>query len=223
MGFAECPAMQHTLTWADVYARQQSAQASLVLVIGATEKEESGRYFHEWQFESMNNAACSIQCAWDPTIWRQPSQSAMVHLADDRYAMSIQLTNSPESGAPPPTGSEAFQLILTKLTGGTQASDWKLIASVTEECWRKLINTAISSQRWIIAGDLASSSGATMFNRFVNNTDHEVRKLKVDVVTSVDCDIDGWLQLAVIGCNMDLGVAHALGDSQSMVINIQSK
>ena len=209
MGFAQNPPMNDTWSWDQVYKRQQAARASLLLLTGAPEKfpqqwtTEMGTLLHDWQCKTVNTDAYNLHCAWDPSIWSPPGQSAMIHLTLDFFAMSIQLVRSP-SGASPPTADETFQLILTKLTGQMSLQD------DYKECWRKLINAAISSQRWIITGDLAP------FNTVVMALTRHKKTLPSDIGMSTN--ENG--ALTIVSCHMDLAVAHALGNAKSMVFKI---
>ena len=235
MGFSSVPeptavACNHQLTWADVHESQQDSRASLVLVVGAESViEERNKYFPGWKFQKVNATACTLHCAWDPTIWSSPGDCMTVSLVNGRCAMSIDLeysggasashskTEPSQSSVQPPASGEAFQLILTKLFKGTQASNYHLSADTANDCWRRLTRTAIRSQRWIITGGLATCNKVTMLNRFAYHDDDSVRLLKVGMVTNEAAS------LAAVSCNMDLAVAPALGDAQSMVIHIPAK
>ena len=214
MGFSERPPIHGRTSWADVYESQQNSGASLLLIIGAPEGQKPLEgYFHEWNFSTVNADSYNLHCAWDPTIWNPPSQCATIHLAPDTYAMSIQLASPSESGASPPTGDETFQLLLTKLTG----VNIRLSHSTAEEGWHKLMNNVITSRPWIIAGDLALNNCMSIWNRIASLDE------KVDtstVVRKVDTSTNISDALAVVSCDMDLIIADALEDSQSMVFNI---
>ena len=206
------------LTWQEVYEAQQGSQASLLIVLGAPRQSDRlEKHFLGWKFTTVNAAACNLHYAWDPTIWNQTDQCRRIHLADDRYAMAIQLECT--SGATPPTARETFQLISTKLFSGTEESEWKLTSAVTEDCWHKLTQIVNSSQRWIIAGDLATwqhkCRDDAILDRFTNHHSDEVRKLDVDAITNTA------ETLTVVTCNMVLDVARSYQEvSQSMIIRI---
>ena len=226
MGYSVVKEEQHVLTWYDVWKRQQEWRASLLLVIGAPEegqleKQALETYFGEWEFTTMNATACTLQCGWDPDIWNPPSHRMTIHLAEHRYAMVLQLEH--KSGAQPPTGDEVFQLILTKLFSGTPQSrcplilgkGWRLTTNMAAECWRTLIKTVTSSQRWIITGDLAAwqykSPGDMISEHFRGD---EVSKRNVQTVTNEN------RSLAIVTGGMRLAVARASWTTRSMVIQI---
>ena len=228
-------AQQKELTWADVYERQQNSKASLLLVVGAPSRwtladsfENSMRHdLTRWKFTTVYDAACNLYCAWDPMIWSSPNVSGSfrlrmgsnlfaadsIRLGNQEPAMSIHLKY--KSGATPPTDAETFRLILTKLCSGTTHSDQKITNGVIEECWRKLIKMATTSQQWIIAGDLSCNT-VTISNWFAHHDEEKMKKLKVDMTTHES------RALTVISCDMNLAIAEPMDDPQSMVIQFHA-
>ena len=221
------------LTWAHVYERlgayAGNSQISLLFVTGAPEKWTLADSFEHsmtddlrrWKFTTVQTPDCNLHCAWDPSSWSSPiirganrqvggHPCDSVHLGDERYAMSIRLKYKSE--ATPLTDTETFQLILTKLFSGTTDPNWKMTDSVLKECWRTLLKTTTSSQRWIIAGDLATRNTVTMSNRLAYLDGDVAKEVKIDMITH---ESGG---LAAMSCEMDLTIAEGMDDPQSMVM-----
>ena len=202
------------LTWEDVHMSREHYCVSLLLVVGAPKLNnrktivERDKYFPGWIFENVTNLAANMICARDPTVWNQPSDCETVLLGNNRNAASIHLDCK---------DGEAFQLLLTKLFNGTNASNHHLSAGMAEGCWQNLIKSAVKSKRWIITGNLRECNRFNMVKRFECHTDRHVRELSVGVATNES------ETFVVAASNMAFAITQVVDEAQSMIISMHSK
>jgi len=163
------------LSWTDVQQKQQTAKASLMLIIAMAEVQAAEcmpKYFPGWKYEHVLDSKDTLICAWDAHTWQDQSSELIWPLKQaesfcgDRIAISIVLRDF--YGAP-------FRLVLANIFRGTTAYGNALNSDLIDECWRVLIETAITEPRWLLVGEFATHNFANIINRFAIHSDQRVR------------------------------------------------
>ena len=202
------------LSWSAVQQKQQTAKASLMLIIAQSDHDHHKQlpwYFPGWVYKHVTTSDDTLVCAWHSHSWQHVETNVIKVLNEeesscgDRTALSVLMQDHHGS---------SFRLVLANIFRGMTASGKALNADLIDECWRVLIETTTTESRWLLLGDLATHNYTNIINRFANHSDPRVR-----AINNIEC-IKEEPPLVAVSCNIRLAHYPSPGERQSLVFNI---